>query len=100
MAVFNEDTRVKIPATIAFIHDCAFAGCKSLTKVVIPSSVTTIGPLAFGSCSGLTSMEIPESVKEIGRDAFRGCNNLKIHCPNGSYAQMYAKKNKIKVITE
>ncbi len=43
---------------------------------------------------------IPEGVTSIGYSAFYECTNLTIHAPAGSYAEKYAKENKIKFIAE
>ena len=37
-------------------------------------------------------------MKNIGKDTFKGCKKLIIKGKKGSYAQKYAKKNKIKFI--
>ncbi len=78
------------------IRESAFEGCKSLTRLTIPDSVTEIGEEAFLKCTSLTDITIPASVTEIGNDAFKGCISLTVHAPEGSYAEQYAKKNKIK----
>ena len=67
----------------------------NLKSVVIPDGVTTIGSNAFSYCRSLTSVSIPEGVTVIGTDAFKNCPNVTIHAPTGSYAEKYAKENKI-----
>lgn len=44
----------------------------------------------------LCSVMIPEGVQETCSLAFHGCEKLTIHAPAGSFAEEYAKKNKIK----
>ena len=78
----------------------AFRGCPGLSEVVIPDSVTVIEGYAFSVCQALACVRIPESVTEIGRKAFAGCNSLTIHAPAGSYAEQYAKENKIPFVAE
>jgi hypothetical protein len=62
--------------------------------------VTSIGESAFRYCIELTTITIPDSVTSIGRSAFSKCKNLTIHVPAGSYAEKYAKKNKINFVAE
>jgi len=69
-------------------------------EVVIPEGVTSIGYGAFYSCENLTTITIPDSVTSIGESAFSYCKNLTIHAHAGSYAEKYAKKNKIKFVAE
>ena len=65
--------------------------------VIIPDGVTEIGDYAFFCCSSLTSVTIPNSVTEIGENAFSECESLTIHAPVGSFAEKYAKENRIKI---
>lgn len=111
-------TSAAIPKGVTEIRNGAFRGCSSLTSVVIPEGVTTIGRDAFcecsylttvtiskgvreivsgtfASCSSLKSVTIPEGVFWIGCWAFEDCPNLTIHAPARSYAEKYAKENKI-----
>ena len=69
-------------------------------EVVIPDGVTSIGSGVFSECINLTTITIPDSVTSIGDWAFYGCENLTIHAPAGSYAEEYAKKNKINFVAE
>ena len=43
---------------------------------------------------------IPAGVTEIGELAFEGGSNLTLRTPAGSYAEQYAKKHNIPVVTE
>ena len=63
--------------------------------VVIPNGVTSIGEQVFEDCSSLTSVTIPEGVTSIGNWAFDSCPRLTIHVPAGSYAEKYARENRI-----
>ena len=67
------------------------------TEYIIPDSVTSIGSSAFSDCSSLTNVTIPNSVTEIGENAFSECESLTIHAPVGSFAEKYAKENRIKI---
>ena len=96
-------SEVVIPDGVTRIGVNAFANSdlisidtpNSLTSVDIPDSVTSIGDWAFYGCSKLTEITIPESVTEIGKEVFKNCPELTIKGAAGSYAETYAKKNKI-----
>ena len=68
--------------------------------VVIPEGVKEIGYSAFYNCKSLASVTIPDSVTEIGWRAFEGCKKIVIRTPIGSFAETYAKKNKIPFVAE
>ena len=61
----------------------------------VPGSVTEIGYDAFYGCDGLKNVTISENVIEIGSDAFSGCSSLMLFVVKDSYAEQYAKDNKI-----
>ena len=118
---FNACTSLKsieIPKSVEYIGEYAFSGCDSLESITIPDSVIYIGDYAFQFCSNLTSITIPDnmikicdytcefcdnlqsitipdSVTSIGKNAFSGCKKLTIKGYAGSYAETYAKANKI-----
>lgn len=50
---------------------------------------------AFAWCERLTIITIPESVTSIGYEAFGRCKSLTIKGKKGSYAETYAKYNRI-----
>jgi len=123
-------TSVKMGNGIKIIGDAAFDMCKNLTSIIIPDSVMFIGRLAFRgsgltsvtigksvisideaafwSCYDLTSVIIPESVTTIGDNAFHFDNNgnneplakITFYGKTGSYAETYAKDNKIPFLPE
>ena len=62
--------------------------------------VVTIGGGAFERHSEITDITIPASVTTIAWFAFDGCTNMTIHAPAGSYAEQYAKENKIPFVAE
>lgn len=73
-----------IPATVTYIREYAFTGCKNLEKVVFDeeSQLNTIGGCAFANCSSLKEIELPESLEIIEGAAFSACTSLEsIHIP-------------------
>ena len=88
---------VKIPEIIDRIPARMFEGCTSLKKVELHENLSEIGERAFFGCSSLDFLIIPDSVKQIGQDAFTNTDKqFIIQCSFGSYAEKYARKNKIK----
>jgi len=77
------------------IHENAFGENDNIETVYIEDGVTDIGKFAFWFCRNLKRITIPESVTSIGEKAFIFCEKLTIHAPEGSYAQTYAKEQKI-----
>lgn len=59
--------------------------------VRIPDTVTWIGDYAFAQNNYMGDVYIPDSVTHIGQNAF--FYNVRIHCTYGSYAYEYAKAN-------
>ena len=109
---------VTIPDTMTSIGKQAFHGCNGLADcngfvivkgilfdytgpggdVIIPEGVTSIGERAFYDCSALESVTIPKSVERIGKYAFGTMwqhENLTIYAPAGSFAEKYAKKERL-----
>lgn len=88
---------ISIPENVDRIPNCMFEGCNALKKVRLSDQLNGIGDRAFFGCSSLDLLIIPDSVVKIGRDAFIGTNKqFMIQCSFGSYAEEYARKNKIK----
>ena len=117
-ALFNCSSlaELTIPESVTQIGKQAFYGCSSLKKLAIPGNVKEIAEEAFSGCSGLETLIISEGVEIIGKNEFFLCNSLKdiyvpaslqkidrnndfyrrtIHAPAKSYAEKYAKRNKI-----
>ena len=78
------------------IEEKAFKNCDLIRSLALPKTLNDIGEQAFYECSGLEEIYIPDSVGHIGTDAFFGCDKIMIICHKNSYAEAYAKKNKIK----
>ena len=91
---------VTISQGVERIEDSAFYSCASLESIKIPESVVSIDRCAFCFCYSLGDIFIPDTVTSIGEQAFGGCKNLTIHAPAGSFAEQYAKDNKINFIAE
>ena len=87
--------KVEIRSLVTSIGNSAFAGCSNLKEIKIPNSIRTIGEYAFAGCSSLREIEIPKSVISIGEFLFKNCNDICVYCSKGSYAEKYAKRNKI-----
>lgn len=87
-------TSVTIPESVTVIEDYAFIYC-GLMNVTIPDGVTSIGDYAFSSCSVSMNVTIPDSVTSIGNNAFNVRDNVILIVGKDSYAEQYAKDNKI-----
>ena len=88
---------VKLPKSLIRIDARAFRYCSQLKEVVIPDRVIEIGEEAFIHCSALEKVFVPASVGHIGEKAFAKNPKLTIVCSEGSYAESYARKNKLRV---
>ncbi len=101
----GNDKQITLPAVIddlpiTAIADRAFTGQSKLIAISIPESVVSIGWFAFSGCVGLTSLVIPASVKTIEYGAFENCNSaMTVTCPDGSYAQQYARSYGFSTVT-
>lgn len=91
-----KSTKVK---GLPMISKKMFGACGNLKNIKIPSSVKSINASAFSSCRNLQSIEIPASVTSISSNAFYKCPNVVICGKKGSYAQAFAKNNKIPFVT-
>ena len=80
---------------VEFIGRQAF-NCETLKSVVLPGSLREVSGAAFLDCAGLESVYVPAGVEKIGFDAFGGCPNLTVTVEEGSYAQEYCLKNKVR----
>ena len=90
-------TEVKLPAGLLRIDARAFRYCSQLKEIVIPGHVIEIGEEAFIHCGALEKVVLPASIGYIGEKAFAKTPKLTVVCPEGSYAEAYARKNKLRV---
>ncbi len=93
--------KVYIPNGVTTIDSQAFWGCSALKEIRFPETVTIIRDCAFWQCKSLTNIYLSQNVVSIGENAFLTENeNTVIHAPAGSYAETYAKENKIQFVAE
>ena len=96
---------VEVPAEIdgdlVDLYWKAFAKNETMETLIIHHGITTIGYGVARGCRMLKLVRIPESVVEIGAASFLECSpELTIYAPAGSYAETYAKENKIHFVAE
>lgn len=93
----KELSNIQIPSNIERITRSMFENCIHLKKVFLNENLQAIEDRAFAGCIDLDFIIIPDSVVEIGQNAFLGVDKqFIIQCSFGSYAEEYARKNKIK----
>ncbi len=93
-------TELTLPESLRIIERSAFNNCKQLQRVTIREGCTHIGYRAFYNCKNLESIHIPATVMQIEDEAFFDCRKLTIYGKEGSYAQEYANKHKIRFAAE
>jgi hypothetical protein len=88
---------IALPENIDRIPTGMFEECSNLKKVMLHERMYEIGDRAFYGCRNLDIITIPDSVRSIGEKAFDNMNKMFIiQCTFGSFAEQYARKNKIK----
>lgn len=120
-------TEICLPQSVAKIGSGAFYNCGMLAHIVLPEGLPCIEKKMFYNCSALTSVTILNGAAKIKREAFSGCEQLKdifipdsvkeidsrwretyprlqvkltIHTVAGSYAERFARENKIRCKTD
>ena len=66
---------LKVPESIKYIGDRAFANCQHLTSVTLPDGLLDIGTEAFLN-SSIAKIDIPEGIEVLTTGTFRNCKNL------------------------
>lgn len=93
-AAEKQQTESTLPAALQIIDESAFEGT-ALTSVKLPESLEYIGDKAFAHIQSLRSIHIPDSTKFIGKDAFTGSGQVSIIAYANSYARTWARNNGI-----
>ena len=88
---------LKLPAKLKEIEAEAFAGDSLSVVDLRGTKIKKIGSKAFADCIELVKIYIPATVTEIHANAFSGCGSVTFCCPQGSYAERYAKEHGIPV---
>lgn len=89
-------THVTLPEGMAEVAPMAFYDCAALENIRLPGSLTRIGQNAFTRCDSLREIYVPASVTEIGDFSFEPTSSaVTLHVTPGSYAETYAKENKL-----
>lgn len=73
----------------------SYSDAPNLQKVILPQTIRTIEEKAFFNDKQLEEVYIPASVEKISKDAFGECENLTLYVEKGSYAETFAKENKL-----
>ena len=71
----KELQQIKLPETLVYIGDAAFAE-SGLTSIKIPNSVVSLGSSTFSSCDALKSVDLPSNLAQIERNTFSECSSL------------------------
>ncbi len=113
--------KVELNEKVRVVGKKAFSGCKNLEYIILPKNVREIAsdafsltpisfiaippaveaimPYTFEKCKKLEMIFIPPSVISISKSAFCDANpNMIIAGKRGSFAEMYANKNKVRFI--
>lgn len=87
---------IKFNLSLKSIGTRSFAGCANLKEIILPQNVIFIEKEAFINCKNLQKIVIPRSVKKLAKTAFNNSPNVIIYGYKNSFAEKYAKENKIK----
>lgn len=87
---------IKLNLSLKSIGTRSFAGCANLKEIILPQNLIFIEKEAFINCKNLQKIVIPRSVKKLAKTAFNNSPNVIIYGYKNSFAEKYAKENKIK----
>ncbi|WP_455716663.1 leucine-rich repeat domain-containing protein [Anaerosporobacter sp.] len=87
-------TYVKLSKSLTLIPEGTFWQCSKLSNITIPDSVKKVDT-AFDSCKKLKSVTFSSKVTSIDKEAFTYSNTPTIYGIKNSYAEKYAKNNKL-----
>ena len=92
---------ITIPDSITYMGKRTFAGCKKLETANILANITEFSEKMLASCTSLKRLEVPDSVTFISKSLFDYSTvpNLTIYAKTGSYAKLFAEKNRIPFIS-
>lgn len=94
--IFGESLVIQgTPSSYTYIEN-EFSECENLKKVIIHEGSTKLQGTFYG-CTNLELIEISNSITKMSSDSFYACGKLTIRCPEGSYAETFAKENNIPV---
>lgn len=85
ISYFQDNSYFKLPDSVTYIGDFAFAYKCLLEKIVCPKGLKKIGNGAFYMCNSLKDINIDPRNITIGRDAFAGCSEMKKEGINTGY---------------
>ncbi len=86
---------VTIPGSVECLSSQAFVLCDSLETVTVESGVSKMEERVFETCTSLKKCELPDTVTEMDYNIFYQCEEVTVHAPAGSFAEQYAKENKV-----
>ena len=117
----HEIEKVIVPEGVQKIDGSAFSYCLSLSEIVLPTTLRVVDGAAFSECVSLKRVSfapgietlgssifsrrtkdvyLPATVKSIEKYAFFAGDGVKLHVPEGSVAEEYAKENDIEYDNE
>lgn len=68
---------VNLPASLKYVGEGAFAGCRALQAVAFPAELDSIGAYAYSACDAITEVTLPATLKKADVGAFSRCEALK-----------------------
>ena len=88
-------TKIKFSKYITEIPSIAIVKCNNLQKIILPRFCKKVISNAFVSNEGLTELYVPSMLSEMKEYAFSYPEKMIIYGKKNSYAELYAKLNKM-----